>query len=109
MGYGQTRRSQRKRLTESMAAPYSRRMSDQATPDNLAEIAAQAIGAAGGGALLARSLGVKRASVQQWKASGIPAARVPAVSRITGIPMHQLRPDLFDAPAFCAAQQDAPA
>jgi len=34
-----------------------------------------------------------------WKAHGVPANRAPAVSRITGIPLHELRPDLFDAPA----------
>lgn len=53
---------------------------------------------AGGGAHLARLLGVTRFAVQQWKATGVPAARVPAVTRATGVPMHLLRPDIFDAP-----------
>lgn len=57
-----------------------------------------AIEKAGGGAALARAVGVTRFAVQQWKEAGIPAGRVPAVARLTGIPLHELRPDLFDAP-----------
>ncbi len=63
-----------------------------------------AIEKAGGGAALARAIGVTRFAVQQWKGTGIPASRVPAVSRVTGMALHELRPDLFDAPA-----QPAPA
>lgn len=58
-----------------------------------------AIEKAGTAAELARQLGVTRFAVQQWKATGIPANRVPAIARLTGVPLHQLRPDLFDAPA----------
>jgi DNA-binding transcriptional regulator YdaS (Cro superfamily) len=58
-----------------------------------------AIEKAGGGAALARAVGVTRFAVQQWKQDGVPAARVPAVARVTGLPLHDLRPDLFDAPA----------
>lgn len=63
---------------------------------------------AGGGAALARALGVTKGAVQQWKQAGIPASRVPAVARLTGIPMRELRPDLFDEPVH-AADPDATA
>lgn len=60
---------------------------------------ALAIERAGGAAALGRAVGLTRFAVQMWKAHGVPANRAPAVSRITGIPLHELRPDLFDAPA----------
>lgn len=65
------------------------------------EGALAAIKAAGGGATLARLIGVTRFAVNQWKQNGIPSDRLPAVSRITNIPMEELRPDLFriEAPA----------
>lgn len=44
-------------------------------------------------ARLARSIGITRGAVAQW--DRIPAERVRAVSEATGIPMDQLRPDLF--------------
>jgi DNA-binding transcriptional regulator YdaS (Cro superfamily) len=59
---------------------------------------AAAIAKAGTAAELGRAVGVSRFAVQQWKDAGIPPARVPAVSRVTGIPLHELRPDIFDAP-----------
>jgi DNA-binding transcriptional regulator YdaS (Cro superfamily) len=34
--------------------------------------------------------------VYQWQTTGIPPARLPAVERITGIPMRELRPDLWE-------------
>ena len=74
-----------------------RAMSSTIIPQHLAANAVRAITAAGGGAKLARALGIKRAAVHGWKTTAIPAARVPAVSRITGIPLHELRPDLFEA------------
>lgn len=58
----------------------------------------EAIRRAGSGAELARKLGLTRFAIHQWKLSGVPAERVPAVSRITGVPLHELRPDLFDPP-----------
>lgn len=52
---------------------------------------------------LARRLGLRQPQVAKWKRKGrIPMARVPAVSRLTGIPAYQLRPDLpefFPPPA----------
>lgn len=65
----------------------------------ISELAVAAIKAAGGGAALAREVGVSRFAVNQWREAGIPSQRVGKVSRITGIPPHRLRPDLFDPPA----------
>lgn len=62
------------------------------------EAAAAAIQKAGGGAVLARALGITMPAITHWKRRGIPAERVQAVSRLTGIPLHELRPDLFDPP-----------
>lgn len=55
------------------------------------------IAAAGGASALARALGLHHTTVLGWKR--IPAERVPAVSRLIGISRHELRPDLWDAPA----------
>lgn len=49
----------------------------------------------GGMAQLADKLGIARQAIYQWKR--IPADRVVAVERATGIPRHELRPDLFGA------------
>lgn len=54
-----------------------------------------AIDAAGGVNALARALGVSGPAVATWRR--IPARRVADVSRVTGIPAAQLRPDLAAA------------
>lgn len=54
-------------------------------------------------ARVADQLGLTRAAVATWKR--VPAERVRAVSEITGIPLHDLRPDLFDPPAPVSASQ----
>ncbi len=70
-----------------------------------AAAARKAVEAAGGGAALARLCGVTRYAVQQWKGAGVPAGKLPLVSRITGIPMEELRPDLFgSAPPAAPAE-----
>jgi len=51
---------------------------------------------AGGVTAMARALGVHHSSILGW--ARVPAERVPAVSRITGVPRHELRPDLWEAP-----------
>lgn len=53
----------------------------------------RAAAAAGNKSELARRLGVKVQSIQQWKR--IPAERVLDVEKVTGIPRHILRPDLY--------------
>lgn len=63
-------------------------------------IVANAAKAAGGPTNLARALGIRHGAIRSWHEAGrIPAERVPAVERATGIPRHQLRPDLYDDPA----------
>jgi DNA-binding transcriptional regulator YdaS (Cro superfamily) len=44
---------------------------------------------------LARGLGLTRGAVAQW--DRVPAERVPAVSRLTGLPGHIIRPDLYES------------
>lgn len=46
-------------------------------------------------ARLAREIGVTRSAVAQW--DRVPAERIGDVSRVTGISMDRLRPDLFKA------------
>jgi DNA-binding transcriptional regulator YdaS (Cro superfamily) len=57
--------------------------------------------------LIARELGIEKGAISQWKV--IPAERVPPISRITGIPRHLLRPDLWDPPCGCGQQEPAEA
>ena len=61
-------------------------------------IVERAIKKAGGVSALARKLStaggkISRAAVCQWRA--IPPARARRVSKITGIPVEKLRPDLY--------------
>lgn len=45
---------------------------------------------------LAAQLGVRYQSIQDWLTTGrIPAERVLAVERVTGISRHELRPDIY--------------
>lgn len=65
--------------------------------DTLQNVAHEAIRAAGGGAALAKHLGLKsRQAVYQW--SRVPAEHVVAVERLTGIPRYRQRPDIFPDP-----------
>ena len=54
---------------------------------------------------LAKSLHITPGAIAQW--DRVPANRLGAVSRETGIPMHELRADIFDAqkaaPSQCSA------
>lgn len=51
---------------------------------------------------LARDLGITPGAIYQWRR--VPAERVIQVERLTGIPRHDLRPDLYpaDEPARAA-------
>lgn len=55
----------------------------------------KAIAAVGTASELARRLDITVQSIQQWKT--IPAKRLLAVEKATGVPRQELRPDLFDA------------
>lgn len=68
--------------------PYKKPKSDAAL-----EAAIQSVG---GVTALARLLKIKHVAVSKWQRT--PHLRVPAVSRLTGIPRHVLRPDLYEAP-----------
>lgn len=60
----------------------------------------EAIERAGGPSALARAVGCDHSTVIGWRRKGrIPAERVSAVAQASGVPPHQLRPDLFDAPS----------
>lgn len=56
----------------------------------------KALEAIGGPSALARCLEIVPSAVTQWRR--VPAERVPAVSRHTGVAKHVLRPDLWDEP-----------
>ncbi|MCM2362441.1 MULTISPECIES: YdaS family helix-turn-helix protein [Pseudomonas] len=58
--------------------------------------AVRAAEAAGSQSALARVLGCTPQNVQKWCATGrIPAERVIPVEQATGIPRHELRPDIY--------------
>jgi len=60
-----------------------------------------AIRAAGGTMKLARALGITHNAISVWVQ--VPVKRVRDVARLTGIPKHVLRPDIYDPPGECAA------
>jgi len=57
------------------------------------KVIAAAIKAAGGLRALARKLGIRHEAIEKWKC--IPVERLQAVAKVTGLPQHVLRPDLF--------------
>lgn len=61
----------------------------------------RAIESAGGVSVLASAIGVTSQAISQW--SKVPAARVLSVEEASGISRHELRPDLYPAPAEHAA------
>jgi DNA-binding transcriptional regulator YdaS (Cro superfamily) len=60
---------------------------------NRDEALERAIKAAGTGNELARKIGISPQALSQWER--VPAERVVAVERATGVPREQLRPDIF--------------
>jgi len=48
---------------------------------------------AGGPAKVSREAGITSSAVSQWAV--IPAERVGLISHLTGLPPHEIRPDLF--------------
>lgn len=60
----------------------------------------EAIDAAGGPSALSRAVGVSSQAVCKWrKDRRIPAERVLAVERASGVPRTQLRPDIYPSEA----------
>jgi YdaS antitoxin of YdaST toxin-antitoxin system len=62
--------------------------------------------AVGGSSGLARLLGVKSQAVSQWKQ--VPAKRVIDVEKLTQVPRHELRPDLYPPLGIPEHSRDAP-
>ncbi|MDC7784810.1 Cro/CI family transcriptional regulator [Rhodoplanes sp. TEM] len=50
---------------------------------------------------VAKALGIGRQAVYQWRR--VPPERVLTVSEVTGLPPHQIRPDLYPVPARAAS------
>lgn len=44
---------------------------------------------------LALKFGVNKSTVLRWEEGTVPAERILDIERVTGIPRHELRPDLF--------------
>lgn len=59
---------------------------------------------AGGLVKLAKAAGRHHATILGW--TRVPPQHVKAVSFITGIPAHQLRPDLWDPPDLTASKSE---
>ena len=61
-----------------------------------------AIERAGGQAEFARRMGITTQAVSQW--DEVPPLRVLAVERLSGVPRHELRPDLYPVEARTRAR-----
>lgn len=55
----------------------------------------KAVANAGGMRPLASQLNVSYQAIQKWMRTGVPAARVLDVERLTGVTRYELRPDVF--------------
>lgn len=55
------------------------------------------INSAGGASRVAAACGIDRRAVYQWRR--VPADRLKVVSELSGIPAHELRPDIIPAPS----------
>lgn len=72
---------------------------------NQSEALERAKRAAGNGASLARALGITAQALSQW--DEVPPLRVLDVERFTGVPRHELRPDLYPPPLVPQHEQAA--
>jgi DNA-binding transcriptional regulator YdaS (Cro superfamily) len=54
----------------------------------------------GGGAAIARALGISRQAIYQWRR--VPPERVIELERLSGVPRSELRPDLYPEPEDAA-------
>lgn len=53
---------------------------------------------------LARKLKIDKATVTRWCQGSVPPRRAVEIERATGIPRHEIRPDLWSAPNSEAAE-----
>lgn len=60
---------------------------------DLRVLARRVVAAAGGVAKLARPLNISTQAISQW--SRVPVEHVIAIERLTGIPRHEIRPDIY--------------
>lgn len=58
-------------------------------------------------AQVAARLSVDKATVTRWAQKRIPAERAGAVADITGIPLYELRPDIWTVPVVSASEAAA--
>ncbi|WP_091925655.1 Cro/CI family transcriptional regulator [Methylobacterium sp. yr668] len=61
----------------------------------------RAIEAAGGTKALSRKIGISSQAISQWQEC--PPLRVLEVEKVSGVPRHELRPDIYPAPVEGAA------
>lgn len=60
---------------------------------------ADVIRLAGGPSKVARELGVHHSTVIGWRRAGrVPAGRAQNLAVLAGVPRHEIRPDLWEAP-----------
>jgi len=64
----------------------------------------RAIENAGGIVALAAAVGVTHQAISQWRRC--PPLRVLDVERATGIPRHELRPDIYPSPSAMASSRE---
>lgn len=72
-------------------------MEARQTPPDPAAALARALGVIGGPAALGEAMGITRQGIGQWRR--VPSERVLTVERLTGVPRHELRPDLYPPPS----------
>lgn len=62
----------------------------------------------GGAAALARRLGISRNAVSDWRSKQrVPVERVLDIEKLTGIPRHEIRPDIYPPPQSIEAAHEA--
>lgn len=59
----------------------------------------QIIKRGGGTSAVAQKCGVGVTVVSNWKKRGVPPERVLALEAATGVPRHQIRPDIYPPPS----------
>lgn len=74
-------------------------MSETAQIETALDRAKQAAG--GNTGLAGKITGITPQAISQWRR--VPAERVLEVERVTGVPRHELRPDIYPAPETEAA------